>query len=442
MKNTTTTSAGTALSSLAIAAWLALSAPAAEALGLGRLSVRSALGEPLRAEIDISSITPEEADTLKAVLASPESFRSAGVEMNPALQGVQVTLVRGADGRPVLRMAGDRAVSEPFLDVILDLSWASGRLQRSYTLLIDPPIKPAPAPAPQTAPVMSNAPAQAPVARPVRPQPAPSAEPVAPTAASAPAARPPAPTPPSTPAAPAAPAQGYRVKSGDTLSSIANANARPGVSLDQMLVALYRGNPDAFIGSNMNRLKAGVVLDVAEAQARAGDIPAAEARRVFQAQSADFAAFRQRLAGAAPVVKSAEPPRQAQGKVEAAVKDRKTDGAPTPDQLKLSKGGLKAASAPEAKISKDTERKAAEARMSELTRNVEELKRLSSASAVGGKAASAPGVPPVAVTKPVAPPPPPPPPPALAASVAPPAVVASAPASAALPASAPAAVAS
>ncbi|MBN8488322.1 MAG: hypothetical protein J0M20_11445, partial [Burkholderiales bacterium] len=164
MKTTTTTSAGLAFSSLAIAAWLALSASAAHGLGLGRLNVRSSLGEPLRAEIDINSITPEESDSLRAALASPEAFRAAGVDMNPALQGVQVTLVRGTDGRPVLRMTGDRAVSEPFLDLILDLSWASGRLQRSYTLLIDPPIKPAPAPAPQTAPVISAAPAAAPVA--------------------------------------------------------------------------------------------------------------------------------------------------------------------------------------------------------------------------------------------------------------------------------------
>ena len=175
MKKSTTTSAGLALSSVALAAGLLLSAPAAHALGLGRLNVQSSLGEALRAEIDITSLSSEEADTLKAALASPEAFRAAGVDLNPALQGVQVALVRRPDGRSVLRLTGDRSVNEPFLDVILDLSWSAGRLQRSYTLLIDPPVKSAPPPsAATTAPVFSNAPAPAaPIARPVRPQPAP-----------------------------------------------------------------------------------------------------------------------------------------------------------------------------------------------------------------------------------------------------------------------------
>ncbi len=53
--------------------------------GLGRLTVQSALGEPLRAEIDITSITPEEASSLRVRVASPEAYRAAGVDYNAVL---------------------------------------------------------------------------------------------------------------------------------------------------------------------------------------------------------------------------------------------------------------------------------------------------------------------------------------------------------------------
>ncbi|MBN8493110.1 MAG: hypothetical protein J0M00_17010, partial [Burkholderiales bacterium] len=129
----------------------------AQALGLGRLTVQSALGEPLRAEIDVTSLTPEEAGTLTLRVASPDAYRAAGVEYNPALPGTQVQLVRRADGRPYLRLTSDRAVVEPFVDVILEMNWSSGRLVREYTLLLDPPSVPrnlAAAPAPSVAPVI------------------------------------------------------------------------------------------------------------------------------------------------------------------------------------------------------------------------------------------------------------------------------------------------
>ena len=156
--------AGFALSAMAAAA-LALAAPGSWALGLGRMTVQSALGENLRAEIDVTSITPEEATSLRVRIAPPEAYRAAGVDYGAVLTGTQVTLVRRSDGRQFLRVASDRVVQEPFLDVILELSWASGRLVREYTMLLDPPstrvAAPAPTPAP-VAPVISAAPTPAP----------------------------------------------------------------------------------------------------------------------------------------------------------------------------------------------------------------------------------------------------------------------------------------
>jgi pilus assembly protein FimV len=454
-----------ALTGAAFAA-MCLLASNALALGLGRLNVQSALGETLRAEIEVTSITPDEASNFNVRVATPDSYRAAGVDYNSVLPGTQVVLQRRPDGRSVLTLTSDRAVQEPFVDVILEITWSTGRLVREYTLLLDPPstrvaAAPAPSAAPATAPIITPAPA-APTAEPARrtspspraAAPVPSAEPAEPRK---PASRAPVGDAPS---AEAVGADEYKVKPGDTLSRIAGRTQRSGVSLDQMLASLYQANPDAFINSNMNRLKSGVVLSVPSAETAKAITPA-EARQMIQAQSADFGTYRQRLASAAPAAPADAPSRQAGGKVQSSVEDRKASAAPTPDKLTLSKGTAGKASAPEDRLSKEREKKDASARVAELSKNVEELKKLSGASAAaGGKApapaptvtAQAPAVkPPVAMptppAAPVAPPPPPPAPPPPPPPPPPPAVVPPAPApvvaaAASAPASVPAVAAS
>jgi len=430
LKSNSTFSGRWALTGVA-AATLWLAASNAYALGLGRLSVQSALGEALRAEIDVTSLTPEEAGTLRVRVATPEAYRAAGVEYNPVLPATNVELQRRADGRPYLRVTSDRAVQEPFVDVILEISWASGRLVREYTMLFDPPTvarAPAPVPsAPATAPVIAAAPpaaAPAPAPRASRP----AAEPRAAAA--------PAPAPATTAPAPIG-ADEYKVRPGDTLSRIAGKTQRPGVSLDQMLVALFQANPDAFAGNNMNRLKSGVVLSVPGAE-EAKAVTPSEARQLIQAQSADFGAYRQRLAGAVPAARDSGPARQATGTVQTEVQDRKQAAAPAPDKLTLSKGAASKASAEE-QIAKSAEKKDTATRVAELSKNVAELKKLGdeAAKAKPGQpapaAAPAPASAPVSVAVPVKPP--------VAAAPAPaPAAppVAAAPAKASAPASAPA----
>ncbi|HEY2977922.1 MAG TPA: FimV/HubP family polar landmark protein, partial [Burkholderiaceae bacterium] len=235
----------------------------AHALGLGRVAVQSSLGESLRAEIDVTSLAPEEAASLRVRIAPPEAYRAAGVDYNAALTGTQAVLQRRADGRAVLQITSDRTVQEPFVDVILELTWSSGRLVREFTLLLDPPttrMAQAPAPAaPATAPSISAAPTPAPAApaAEAKPQPERRAAPSRPAVTAAPSEGAVRPAP-----AGAASDDEYRVRSGDTLSRIASRTQRPGASLDQMLVALFRGNSQAFIDNNMNRLKAGSVLNV------------------------------------------------------------------------------------------------------------------------------------------------------------------------------------
>ena len=364
----------------------------AAALGLGRLNVQSALGESLKAEIEVTSMTPEEASSLKLRIAPPEAYRSAGVEYNPVLPSTQVQLVSRPGGRSVLRITSDRAVVEPFVDVIVEATWSSGRLVREYTMLFDPPVtRLGAAPPPIASPLISPAPAAAEA----------SAAPVAPAPAPAPSARTQPVRPAPSEAAPRltspVPAGGggddYRVRAGDSLSRIAGKTQRPGVSLDQMLVSIFRANPQAFVGDNMNRLKAGAVLSVPSAD-EAGKLTPQAAREVIQAQSADFGAYRQRLASGVTTTTTDAPARQAKGQVQAQVDDRKQAAAPTPDRLTLSQGGAKA-SAPEARVSREAERKDNGTRLAELARNVDDLKKLQGATKPGA-APAAPAAPAVA----------------------------------------------
>jgi pilus assembly protein FimV len=414
------------------AAAVMLAAPAAWSLGLGRIQVQSALGESLRAEIDVTSIAPEEAANLRVRIAPPDSYKAAGVDYNAVLPSTRVELLRRADGRPYLKLTSDRGVQEPFVDVILEINWATGRLVREYTMLFDPPATaraPAPAPAATTSPSISSAapvPPRATAAS--RPLPAPATTP-----AESPAVRETRPAPAAMPApkSPTAAAPGgadqYTVRRGDSLSKIASRTQRQGVSLDQMLVSLYRGNPEAFIDSNMNRLKAGVVLAVPSTETANGVTPS-EARQVIQAQSADFGAYRQRLAGAVPVARPEGSSRQASGKVQASVDDRKPGAAATPDRLTLSKGAT--AGKTEDRISKEGAKKADDVRVAELAKNVDELKKLSGAASAAATKPAAPAAPVAASAPTVAAKP-------AASSMPAPTIVAAAPAPAPAPVPAP-----
>ncbi len=387
-----------------VAAALCLASPLASALGLGRLNVQSSLGEVLHAEIEVTSLTPEEQASLRVRVAPPESYRAANVDYNQVLTSTRATFEKRPDGRLFVRLVSDRGVQEPFVDVILEISWATGRLVREYTLLFDPPATiragAQPQPDASTSPVMSAAPsAPAPLEATTKPmsarekreaaraeererRAAAKAAAAEASSASAPASRAPAAT---TAAAGSNVSEDeIQVHSGDTLSKLATRTQRPGVSLDQMLVSLFQANPSAFSGKNMNRLKAGVVLSVPSTET-AQAVPPAEARQTIVAQSADFGAYRQRLAaatlGEAP---EAEPNRRRSGgKVTASVDDKKQTTETSPDKLKLSKGGATSpsvAGSAEDRLSTERQRELEAQRVAELNRNLSDLKRIQGGS--------------------------------------------------------------
>ena len=347
----------------------------ASALALGRLNVLSTLGEPLRAEIEVTEISAAEAEGLRVNIGSPESFRTAGIIYSAALADVRAVLQKRADGRYVVRLNGSRSMNDPFLDLLLEANWSSGRIIRDYTVLLDPP-----ATAKATAPVNPN-PVQitpAPPQRPTRPLSPPSVA-VAPVMPAAPVPKSrPAPTSPAVSAALQTRAgDQVTAQRGDTASKIATAYKPADVSLDQMLVALLRGNPDAFTNGNVNRLKAGAILSVpGDSQVRTATPD--EASRIVRAQSNDFGDYRRRLAENAPTPRTEGTERQASGKLQASVEERNASAA-SPDRLKISQGSATAMAADE-KLAQTRQAQATSSRADELAKNLNDLKNLQSAS--------------------------------------------------------------
>lgn len=372
----------------AVAAAVVLSAGLAHtgdamALALGRIAVQSALGEPLRAEIEVPEITAEEASSLRVGLSTPAAFTAAGMQYNQALGGARLTLERRPDGSAYLRLNSPRPVNEPFVDLMIEAIWASGRVVRDYTLLIDPPKTRIAAP-------VTPLPAAA-VPQPVRPSASTSAQTL--PSVTAPVTR--APTAPRAAASVQTAASSERppqvsVRAGDTAGRIAEANRPANVSLDQMLVAMLRANPSAFIGNNVNRIKAGAVIDLPK-DAAANAVTADEARQIIAAQSRDFDEFRRRLAGRVPATAVDAGTREATGRVQAEVQEQKP-ATPTQDKLTLSKGATPAATSAEEKIARERQAKEASTRVAELARNVDELAKL------GAPATTAPDAPPPAAT--------------------------------------------
>ncbi|MBK7744600.1 MAG: hypothetical protein IPI40_13540 [Betaproteobacteria bacterium] len=293
-------------------------AGAVQALGLGRLTVQSSLGQPLTAQIELTSASKEELDTLSAKVADPSLYKQNNLAYAPVLARARVAIERSASGQTYLLVSTPTSVNEPYLDLMVELNWASGRVVREYTFLLDPPGAGVPAPAVDpVAPVrQGRAPPRA-----------------APATAMAPAAAAPAPRAAAEPKAAAG--DKYPVQRGDTLSKIAAEVKPSSVTLEQMLVALFKTNEAAFDG-NMNRLRSGTILTIPAAD-EAGAMPAGEAAKIVRVQAADWRGYRDRVAAGAPEVQEATG-RAAAGKIGTAVEE-KTPAAPAGrDQLKVSPG--------------------------------------------------------------------------------------------------------
>jgi pilus assembly protein FimV len=420
------------------------------AAGLGAINVTSSLGQPLKAEIEVVSVDKADKQTLRAKLASADAYKSAGVDYPYSIPKIKFQIEERADGESYIRVTTVQPINDPFVTLMVELNWSSGKLLREYTFLLDPvdyqpqqakaeelkpiepilaepSVEPIPLPLPASEPVAATPPLATPVAVEAEPtvaptETAPAVSPVAesaaaPVAETVPVEKTPneqaltqsataeAPSVEATPltqdalskeeaieeAAPVASSEHIVVKRGDSLSKIAAQIKPANVSLERMLVALYRENAGVFDGHNMNRIRAGKILNMPQSEA-VQMLPQDDAEEAIRVQAADWNVYRQKLAAVHPVPVKRADKQEVTGKISAAVIDKATPAKePAKEVLKLSKGeaptdkavGGGKSSAQEQAIAKEEEAiaknkalKEAQERTAILEKNVQDMKRL------------------------------------------------------------------
>ncbi len=256
---------------------LALGSTQVLAVDIGQIQVKSALGQPLLAEIPVNAATPAELQNLTAQLASSEEFARAGIAGGRTAIPLHFSVADASGGQRVIRITSAAPVEDPFLDLLVQVNAQSGKSMHEFAILLDPPSAAAPATmAGATAPMRPVQ--QAPVKQPSASVPAaPRAQSAADSVARTPSPAAPAATSPEAVAGKYGP-----VVRGDTLSSIARSATPAGVDIHQMLLAIKQANPDAFYRDNINALKTGAILRVpsaTEAQTMAVAAAIAEVRR-------------------------------------------------------------------------------------------------------------------------------------------------------------------
>ena len=374
------------------AALIGLGACNAQALSLGKVKVQSALGQSLQAEIDISDLSEEDSKSLKSALATPATFVGMGLEFNQALNGAQIALQRRPNGNRYLKLVSTRPLNDPFVDLVVELSWASGRIVRTYTILLDPPktqdsasATVLPAPSGEAQPSQSAAATPVPV-----PSPASAANAISSTAA--PVASKLAPSAPVGASAPQAvsPSERKRIRvgKGDTAGKLARSMVPEGVSVEQMLVAMLSTNPAAFVGGNVNRLRAGVELSVPDASV-ALKTTQPEARQMLDAQNNAFQNLRRSMATQVPAMSAPAGAQEAVGSLAKPAATSTPKVAPS-DKLKLSKDSVQSKADKDSmeQIAKQRAKTEASERAAELAKNIEELNQLAKVAAKPEQAAA------------------------------------------------------
>lgn len=377
------------IKALGVVAGLALSG-FVYAVSLGGIDVTSSLGEPLKAEIALETSGNEETGSLSVRMASPEVFKSAGIDYPSGLPLLTFRIeTNPVNGRAYLKITSAQPVNEPFVNLLVEMTWSSGKLLREYTFLLDPPGYVV------EQPKLAEVVPVAPVVIVVHPSSSDDASPTvsepfvtdainedglrgqSESMSAVPA------TEESVPAA-AIPAtenvvKGGRVSSGvitdikvqrgDTLRKLAAQVKYLDVSLERMLVALYRANVDAFEGNNMNRLRAGKILHVPE-ESELDGLGQAQAINEIRVQVADWHAYRQRLAAASNQIAGGVDKQEVSGKISAKVEDKAPAAKESAKEVvRLSKGEAPGDKAAAADGSSSVQDKSHSAEEEEIARN-------------------------------------------------------------------------
>jgi len=239
--------------------WIVLSAciwlvtSNAQAIGLGRIVVNSALNQPLDAEISIASIESNVLESLEIRLATDSDFRRANISIEPVVKLLQFNVINGETG-PWIHLTTDGPVRTPFLHFLAAIEWSGGKIIREYTALLDPPGY-------DTVAGQSIA------------------------------------LPSTTDQRVIQPGDTYEpVRSGETLMGIATSiDVDKSVTIYQRMFALMHINPEAFIRGNMNLIREGATLIIPSADMMAG-ISRILAREEYTRQLSDWIDYHQGIA--------------------------------------------------------------------------------------------------------------------------------------------------
>jgi pilus assembly protein FimV len=321
------------------------------AAALGEISVQSAIGQRLSAEIEIVGLSKNDADTIALRLAPPEAYKEAGLDYSAVLRSMRFNIEKKAE-RYVVRLSSEEVVNDPFITILFEIDTDGNRNIRQYALLLDPPAvdQQVAVTEPQTAVVPELNAAVVPVNSDAK-ETAPTAE-VAAT---------------------------HTVNKGETLHGIASQLKPADTKLEQVLIALQRLNPNAIDGDNINRIKAGAVLTLPDAETIKA-IDAADARKLVNAQTADFRRYREQLAQQArkpeastEVRADTTTNRQSQGRVGVQVTEPTSKA--TQDKLRLSKAGAQGNSQSAANDAANMDKIAAEKALAEANDRVAALEK-------------------------------------------------------------------
>ena len=299
--------------------------------GLGKLNVNSGLGEPLKVEVELLSVTPDELSTLTAAIASEEAYNVQGITRLGIHSNLKVDIAKNEAGAPILRIRSSVPINDPYLDMLIQVDWASGRLLREYTVLLDPPEYKA-----ATNGVSDFAPV-------IKPNTSSSV-----SASSNKATRNTIKSTKKTSnttntdeaSQPEAGVQQLTTKRGDTLAAIAQKMQVEGVSLDQMLVGLFENNKSAFANGNMNQLKVGQIIKAPSTETL-NAIDPKQAKQALKVHASNWNAYRNSLAGnvkAAVSSEDNESKQSASGKIASAEDKSATIKPGVQDVVKLTAG--------------------------------------------------------------------------------------------------------
>ncbi|MBU6225426.1 MAG: hypothetical protein KGP13_11405 [Burkholderiales bacterium] len=292
--------------------------------------VQSKKGDPLLAEIDLNDVSIQEQIELRAGMASADIYKVTQVEF-PNINGtpldISVELMRRDGGRYYLKLSSDKSITNNFLDLLIELRWSTGRLIKKFSIALSDTKTETRSEPKSGLPVIGAGPEK------------------------------------------------LLIERGNTASEIAISKIEGGISLDQMLLAMLRSNPDAFVASNVNRLKAGAVISMPSLQ-QAGEVSREEARKQIQIQAKEFDEYRAEIANRALGGKAPQASRDSTGKLSAQLDNNKAKGPQ--DKLTLSKPSK---GDEEEKIARQREAQEVASRAAEIGRNVAELSKIANATA-------------------------------------------------------------